>query len=299
MNTTELPMRQAIAYYRASTGRQGKSKLGLEAQQFAVNEYCMANGYNLAENIVEVRSTRKQRAGLYKALAHCKKIKATLIVADLDRLGRDVAEIACIVKSKTEVVVTEYPNADRFTMHILAAVAEQNRKRISDTTRVALQAAKRRGVELGKNGKVLSVINRQAAEDFASKLCPLILKLRKRGIISVRAVSAELNRKRVPTFREGGKWHPTTVYTLINRLEKLKEKAINDNVKPDTMITTNNNDILFDDLATIGAMQVTGFSTSTIMYGDCGNRFEPENENRTPERNSSSNVSIDYGDCSN
>lgn len=213
-------MKKAIAYYRVSTGRQGKSGLGLEAQQSAVQQYCALNDHILLRDVTEVQSTRKHRAGLYEALNLCRKNKATLIVARLDRLGRDVEQIAGIVKSDIDIIVTDNPHANRFTIHILAAVAEENRQRISDTTKDALSAAKKRGVELGKNGKALSVVNKQAADDFANKLFPMLRRLKNRGIVSVRAVSQELNKKGVPTFRTGGKWHPSTVYTLMNRLNK-------------------------------------------------------------------------------
>lgn len=213
-------MEQAIAYYRVSTARQGKSGLGLEAQQSAVEQYCNANHYALLTQIVEVKSTLKQRTGLFNALALCKQEKATLIVAKLDRLGRDVEQIAGIIKSKVEVVVVDNPHANRFTIHILAAVAEEQRRRISETTKDALRAARIRGVELGKNGKALSVANKQAAIDFANKLSPLIGRLRKRGILSARAICEELNRKHIPTFRKGGKWHPSSVHTLLTRLSK-------------------------------------------------------------------------------
>lgn len=213
-------MKQAVAYYRVSTGKQGKSGLGLEAQQFAVVQYCTANNYHLGKEIIEVRSTRKECIELSEALELCKRNKSTLIVACLDRLGRDVEQIARIVKMNVEIVVADNPHANRFTIHILAAVAEEQRKRISETTRLALQAAKSRGVKLGKHGKVLSAANRNAAEDFAKKLSPVLQRFKNRGIVSVRAVANELNRKGIPTFRKGGKWHPNTVHTLMNRLSK-------------------------------------------------------------------------------
>jgi DNA invertase Pin-like site-specific DNA recombinase len=220
MNKKAKAMKQAIAYYRVSTSRQGKSGLGLEAQQNAVEQFCKMNEYKLLTQVVEIQSTRKYRVGLFDALALCRQHKAILVVAKLDRLGRDVEQIAGIVKSKVEVKVVDNPHANRFTIHILAAVAEEQRQRISETTKEALKAARNRGVELGKNGKLLSVANKQAAKDFASKLSPVIRRLKKRGIVSVRAVSDELNKKNVPTFRTGGKWHPSTVHSLIHRLNK-------------------------------------------------------------------------------
>lgn len=211
-------MKRAIAYYRVSTSRQGKSGLGLEAQQAAVEHYCLINDFQLIADLVEVQSTRKHRSGLFKALEQCKQEKATLIVAKLDRLGRDVEQIAGIVKSKVEIIVTDNPHANRFTIHILAAVAEEQRQRISDTTKEALKAAKRRGAVLGANAKELAIANQKAADAFALRLLPTVKRLRERGIITVRAISKELNRKKIPTYRYGGKWHPNTVYSLLCRL---------------------------------------------------------------------------------
>jgi DNA invertase Pin-like site-specific DNA recombinase len=212
-------MKQAIAYYRVSTGRQGRSGLGLEAQQSAVEQHCKLNDYDLLTHVIEVQSTRKYRAGLFEALDLCRQNKAILIVARLDRLGRDVEQIAGIVKSDVEIIVADNPHANRFTIHILAAVAEEQRQRISETTKEALGAAKKRGVLLGKNGKALSIANKKAAQEFAHTVSPILKRLKGRGIKSVRAVSEALNRKGVPTFREGGKWHPSTVYALMNRLK--------------------------------------------------------------------------------
>ncbi|HVW96133.1 MAG TPA: recombinase family protein [Mucilaginibacter sp.] len=222
-------MKQAIGYYRVSTGRQGRSGLGLEAQQSAVEQYCKANDYHLLTEVIEVKSTRKHRAGLFDALDLCKQNKATLVVARLDRLGRDVELIARIFnpRSKVEVKVVDNPHANRFTIHILAAVAEDQRQRISETTKEALKAAKNRGVELGINGKVfLSVANKQAAEDFARKLTPVIQKLKKRNIVTSRAVCDELNKKGVPTFRPGGRWHPSSVYTLLTRIKRQEKQKL-------------------------------------------------------------------------
>lgn len=212
-------MKHVIAYYRVSTSRQGRSGLGLEAQQQAVELHCKQNDYVLLTQVIEVQSTRKYRVGLFDALNLCRLHKATLIVARLDRLGRDVEQIAGIVKSNVEIIVADNPHANRFTIHILAAVAEEQRQRISETTKQALSAAKNRGIELGKNGKTLSLANRKAAQDFADKLIPTLTILKRRGIVSIRAICKALNKKEVPTFREGGKWHPTTVHALINRLK--------------------------------------------------------------------------------
>ncbi|TKT93335.1 recombinase family protein [Dyadobacter frigoris] len=214
-----MTTKQAVAYYRVSTQRQGRSGLGLDAQQTAITNYCKLNDYDLVHEEVEVKSTRKYRIGLFQALELCKKMKATLIVARLDRLGRDVEEIAGIVKSNVEIIVVDNPHANRLTIHILAAVAEDARQNISKATREALSAAKKRGVILGKNGKILSLINKKTAEEFAHKLLPIITRLKDRGITSMRALSKELNKRRIPTFRGDSHWHPSTVFTLIHRLK--------------------------------------------------------------------------------
>ncbi|MEO6686047.1 MAG: recombinase family protein [Dyadobacter sp.] len=211
--------KQAVAYYRVSTQRQGRSGLGLDSQQMAVMNYCKFNDYDLVREVIEVKSTRKSRIGLFQALDLCKEMNATLLVARLDRLGRDVEQIAGIVKSSVEIIVTDNPRANRLTIHILAAVAEENRQKISETTKEALGAAKRRGVVLGKNGKALSVVNKKAAEEFANKLLPILKRLKSRGITSVRAVSYELNKQGIRTFRGDSRWHPSTVFTLMNRLK--------------------------------------------------------------------------------
>lgn len=214
-------MKQAIAYFRVSTSRQGRSGLGLEAQQLAVENYCTQNELTIVSEVTEVKSTLKHRLGLFRALYLCKQDKATLIVACLDRLGRDVEEIAGIVKSDIDIIVTDNPHANRFTIHILAAVAEEQRRKISETTKAALKAAKRRGVVLGKNGKALAIANKKAAEEFAVQLSPLLKELRNNGIKTVRAIANEMNKRAIPTFRGDCHWHPTTVYALVNRLKNL------------------------------------------------------------------------------
>lgn len=212
-------MKQVIAYYRVSTHRQGRSGLGLDAQQLAVANYCQLHDYCLINEVVEVKSTRKLQSGLFDALERCRLYKATLMVARLDRLGRDVEKIARLVKSDVEIVVTDNPHATRFTIHILAAVAEEQRQRISDTTKEALKAAKRKGIILGKQGKILARRNKRAADRFARQLLPMLRQFNQRGIHTVRAISQELNRQGVPTFRGDSHWHPSTVFALQNRLK--------------------------------------------------------------------------------
>lgn len=212
-------MKLVIAYYRVSTGKQGKSGLGLEAQQRAVRHHCNCNGFQLLMEIQEVKSTRKRRVFLEDAFTLCQKHNAALIVARLDHLGRDVEEIAHNIKLPVDIIVADNPHANRFTIHILAAVAEEQRRSISENTKSALQAAKQRGVLLGRNGKALALQNKETACIFARKLQPLIIKLNAEGICCTRKIACELNRLNISTFRPGGRWHRTSVYNLLSRLE--------------------------------------------------------------------------------
>jgi DNA invertase Pin-like site-specific DNA recombinase len=214
-------MKLVIAYYRVSTGMQGKSGLGLEAQQHAVRHHCNCNGLQLLMEVQEVKSTRKRRVILENAFALCQKHNASLIVARLDRLGRDVEEIAHNIKLPVDIIVADNPHANRFTIHILAAVAEEQRRSISENTRSALQAAKQRGVVLGKNGSALALQNKEAAYKFAKKIQPLIFKLNAEGIRSTRKIACELNRLNIPTFRPGGRWHRTSVHNVLTRLKAI------------------------------------------------------------------------------
>ena len=257
-------MKQAIAYYRVSTHRQGRSGLGLEAQQVVVASYCQLNGYTLVDEVIEVKSTRKHQNGLFDALERCRRNKAILMVARLDRLGRDVEKIARLVKSDVEIVVTDNPQANRFTIHILAAVAEEQRQRISETTKAALEAAKKRGVVLGKQGKLLAIRNKKAADEFAHKLAPLLRTLKKRGITTVRAIAQEFNKEGVPTFRRDSQWHPSTVCALRNRLN---QKQLNPMKTRPLMLASTQHNILFDDRSLLEA--AFGKDAFNVVNANC------------------------------
>ena len=213
----------AIAYYRVSTDRQGKSGLGLEAQQNQVAEYVRQHGFELEEQYTEVESTRKKkRPVLEQALKTCRKHKATLIIAKLDRLGRSVHFISSLLESKVEFVAVDFPQANKFTMHLLAVFAEYERDQISDRTKKALAAAARRGVILGAYGKeVLSVKNKEEARLFREALKPLLVELCQSGFKTVAAIRDELNRRKVPTFRGAGYvWHLATVHGLLKKTNR-------------------------------------------------------------------------------
>src|SRR3954454_14694221 len=139
-----------IAYYRVSTQAQGASGLGLEAQRAAVLAYLDGGSWHLAAEFVEVESGRKDdRPELAKALAACRRLGATLVIAKLDRLARRVSFVSALMDSGVEFVAVDFPTANRLTSHILAAVAEHEAAMISARTKAALAAAKARGVKLG------------------------------------------------------------------------------------------------------------------------------------------------------
>lgn len=205
-----------IAYYRVSTDRQGKSGLGLDAQKTAVLAFL--NGQTPIAEYVEVESGRKKnRPQLTAALATAKKQKATLVIAKLDRLARNVAFISSLMESGVDFVAADMPNANRLTVHILAAVAEHEREMISQRTKAALAVAKKRGVRLGKTGIALAKHNRDIADDRAKTLKPIIEELTAAGITSRRGLAEALNQRGVKTPM-GAKWHPTSIQRTLDRL---------------------------------------------------------------------------------
>src|SRR5271166_1399248 len=143
-------MADIIAYYRVSTKQQGESGLGLEGQETAVQSYARQTGATIKASYVEVESgKRADRPELARALSHAKRSKATLCVAKLDRLSRNVEFLARVMNSGCEFAAADMPAANRFMLHVMAAVAEHEAKAISDRTRAALAAAKARGTLLG------------------------------------------------------------------------------------------------------------------------------------------------------
>jgi DNA invertase Pin-like site-specific DNA recombinase len=177
-----------IAYYRVSTDRQGRSGLGLEAQRQAVCDFLAGRG-ELTQSFTEIESRRKNdRPQLAAALDACRRHKAILVIAKLDRLARNVYFISGLMESGVEFVAVDMPQANRLTIHILAAVAEHEREMISQRTKAALQAAMRRGVALGspqpKKGAAISVHRCCERRLTASALpfCPSFTAYRLKGL---------------------------------------------------------------------------------------------------------------------
>jgi DNA invertase Pin-like site-specific DNA recombinase len=206
-----------VAYYRVSTQRQGQSGLGLEAQQAAVESFCQP-----AESFTEIETgtNKRHRPELQRAIAASKRLGATLVIAKLDRLARNVHFVSGLMESGIEFVACDNPTANRLTVHILAAVAEDEARRISDRTKAALAAYKARGGTLGNPrnltafaSKKGTASNVKAAERHAADVRPAAEKLRAAGR-TLSEIASILTGKGLLT-RRGKAWSPTAVMRLL------------------------------------------------------------------------------------
>jgi len=219
MNSPTLPPEPLfVAYYRVSTASQGVSGLGLEAQQEAVSRYLAALPSPVVlEHFTEIESGKKKdRPELSKAIALCKRKKATLIIAKLDRLARNVHFISGLMESRVEFLACDNPHANRLMVHMLAAFAEHEREMISQRTKDGLRAAKARGTILGRNGKVLGAENRRKADEFALSIVEQVAAIPSYERQTVLALTKQMNLHAIPTMK-GGRWHTQTVYRLLDR----------------------------------------------------------------------------------
>ena len=211
-----------VSYYRVSTDKQGKSGLGLEAQKEAVQQRLDGGRWQIVGEFIEVESgTRASRPQLDGALAACKKHKAKLIVAKLDRLSRNVAFLLKLIDAGVEVLFGDLPELNgamgKFMLITMANVAELEAGLISERTKAALKAAKARGVRLGRHGaEVLASQYRDEACQRAKELAPAIREMQDKGY-SMRRMAVELTKRKVKTPR-GGTWHPQTVKMIMQRL---------------------------------------------------------------------------------
>ena len=220
-----------VGYVRVSTAGQGALGLGLEAQQAAIDGYAAQHGASVARLYVEVESGRKvDRAELAKALAHAKRSRATLVVAKLDRLGRNVAFLSALMEAKVDFVAVDNPAANKLTLHILAAVAEAEAEAISARTKAALQAYKARGGKLGgalkqcrnltpeareRGAKAAAEVRRAKATAAYADLAPIVRELHAKGLTQA-AIADELNRQG-HTTRRGKPWNQVQVARVLAR----------------------------------------------------------------------------------
>ncbi|MBC8080901.1 MAG: recombinase family protein [Gorillibacterium sp.] len=219
-----------VSYIRVSTVRQGASGLGLEAQQKAINDYLNGGNWELLAEFQEIESGKNNdRPKLAAALQQCTMTGATLIIAKLDRLARNVAFISRLMDSGVDFVAVDFPQANRLTVHILAAVAEHEGKVISERVRVALAAAKARGTKLGspqsnltpadreQGSKAGNVAKTKQADAFAMRVTPIIEQYKAEGQ-NLTQIAKSLNSANILTARgKAGTWTPQAVKNVLNR----------------------------------------------------------------------------------
>ena len=222
-----------VTYLRVSTQRQGTSGLGLEAQRANVRSFVTASDLILSE-YVEVESGKNaSRPELQRALAHAREANATLLIAKLDRLARNVAFIANLLEAGVDVAAADLPQANRFVLHIMSAVAEQEGKAISERTKHALAQAKLRGRKLGwsnpsRQDHGMANLRSQEARQaksaaFAQQIGPKIAELRSAGA-SYGVIASELNALGIAAPR-GTRWWPATARSTLTRYLALQGES--------------------------------------------------------------------------
>jgi DNA invertase Pin-like site-specific DNA recombinase len=223
-----------ISYLRVSTKRQGASGLGLEAQRQAIADYLNGGHWELVQEFMEVESGKRHenRPKLSAALQACKATGSKLIIAKIDRLARNVAFVSNLMEAGVEFVAVDLPGANKFTVHVMAAMAEQEREAISKRVTEALRAAKARGVKLGnphglpegawRDGVAMSlIVRKKKAAEHASRVYDVIKQCRDEGL-SLRAVAQRLTEEKKLTPRGKGVWMAATVKSVIDTIERGK-----------------------------------------------------------------------------
>jgi DNA invertase Pin-like site-specific DNA recombinase len=210
-----------VAYLRVSTARQGESGLGLESQRATVEAFARQHGGVILASHVEVESGRKSdRPELAKALAAARKAKAVLLIAKLDRLARSVSFISSLMDSGADFMAVDQPFASRLTLHILAAVAEDEARRISERTKAALQAAKARGIKLGSPIAAETAAKARAARSsYVAKANAttraVIVDIQRAGVSTLAAIAKTLEARGVRTPAGCSTWQPVQVSRLL------------------------------------------------------------------------------------
>lgn len=217
--------KQAVAYYRVSTDKQGQSGLGLEAQRESVLRYCESHGLTLVAEYQDVESGKKtDRPGLRAAIAECREIGALLVIAKLDRLSRSLRQLVELLDSDVEFVAVDMPEANRLTLHIIGAIAEHESRVISERTKAAMAAAKRRGKKFGNPRAHEQKLQRAKwREEYLRKIMPMICALRGQGY-SMPQIAQHLNRagikKDLRIFRSE-EWTADSVKKVIEKIYRL------------------------------------------------------------------------------
>lgn len=220
-----------VTYIRVSTDKQGRSGLGLEAQRAAISAYARSANAVTVEEFQEVESGRKNdRPALATALKSARVHGAKLVIAKLDRLSRDASFLLNLQASGVDFTACDMPDASPFTVGIMAVLAQQESKMISDRTKAAMQAAKARGMTFGNpngaaplrragKGNAASVqAMKDSANARAADLADVLEHVQSQGHSTLQAIATELNRRGIRTAR-GGRWHASTVANLRARIE--------------------------------------------------------------------------------
>lgn len=222
-----------VAYYRVSTQKQGVSGLGLEAQENTVRQYAARHKAQIIAEFSEVESGRKNhRPGLLQAINHCKQTGALLVIAKLDRLSRDLAFIVHLQNSGVKFVACDMPEANSFTIQIMAAFAQHEASLIAERTKKALEAKRARGWQIGRNhtftaeqqAKSVETIKRNAREnDNSVRAMYLIENELKRGA-SLNQIAAKLTEHKYMTAKNSTVWTAKAVSRLAERAGLYTEK---------------------------------------------------------------------------
>jgi DNA invertase Pin-like site-specific DNA recombinase len=218
-----------ISYLRVSTGRQGRSGLGIEAQRKAVDGFLNGGNWRVVKEFVEVESGKNtERPILAEAIKACRLYGAKLVIAKLDRLSRNAHFLLGLKEAGVDFVAADMPTANRLTVGIMAMVAEEEGRMISERTKAALAAARRRGVQLGgynknpqltaKARKAGQEANRAKAAERATDILPIIAEIQAGGVTSLRAIAAGLNERGIPAAN-GGQWSATQVMRVLGRMD--------------------------------------------------------------------------------
>src|SRR5690242_15545497 len=209
-------MESAIAYLRVSTQRQQRSGLGIEAQRAAIARFAEAEGLTVIREFVEAETGKgadalDRRPQLAAALAAARSAKCSVLVSKLDRLSRDVAFVSGLMAQRVPFIVAELGrDADPFMLHLYAALAEKERRLISERTKAALAAKKASGARLGNPR------NAAAADEFVAVLIPVVQAMRRTGATTLDAMTKALNDRGIRSAR-GGRWHVSSVSNLLAR----------------------------------------------------------------------------------
>ena len=227
---TEPSALRFLSYLRVSTEKQGRSGLGLEAQRAAVEAHVAGAHGTVTAEFIEVESGRKKdRPQLTAALADCRARRAVLVIAKLDRLARNVHFVSGLMESGVEFIAADMPTVNRLTIHILAAVAEEEARMISARTKAALAAAKARGVKLGNphllaRCPVLAARARDAqqaeARRRAATVLPYLEQARLAGATTLWQLADALMKRGVPAPRGGQHWHPAQIRRVLGTMRK-------------------------------------------------------------------------------